>query len=196
MTTPYSDQTEVLRSLLATKPKAADLLIAIDGFSGSGKSTLSQILEQLDTRVIVVHMDDFYRPMPEDEGLKLSPAKGFSRYFDWERLRDQVLLPLSQSKREISYQVYDWTTKSLGRWEYFQSRGVVIIEGVYSTRAELRKFVDCSIFVDTSESVRQTRMEARQQDAVAWRDKWLAAERYYNEQESPSNHATLILRGE
>lgn len=193
---PYYRYREALRGILSLKPKAADLLIGIDGFSGAGKSTLSRTLAHLDKRAVIIQMDDFYRPMPEDEGLSLSPAQGFERYYDWQRVREQVLAPLSQSRREISYQSYDWPSRTLGRWERFQSSGVVVVEGTYSTRPELRDFYDYRIFVATPDDVRRARMAARKQNPSAWREKWLAVDAFYNEREQPRNFADLVIAGE
>lgn len=164
--------------------------------SGCGKSTLSKLLCELDSKVIVVQMDDFYRPMTDAEGLSLSAEQGCKKFFDWERLREQVLIPISKSQSQISYQTYDWSTKSLGRWETFKSKGIVIVEGVYSMRQELRDYYDSTIFVDTPETVRLARMEARNQNPSQWRERWLAAEKYYNETESPINFAKLVVCGQ
>jgi uridine kinase len=83
-------------------------LISIDGPGGSGKSTLAaEVADRLSPeRAAVVHGDDFYRPMPAEERLLLSPQEGYDRYFDWQRLRDQVLIPLA-SGTAAQYQRYD-----------------------------------------------------------------------------------------
>ncbi len=193
---PYFQYRDALLAILSIKPKAADLLIAIDGLSGAGKSTLSRTLAHLDNRIVIVQMDDFYRVMPEEEGLNLSPAEGFKRNFDWQRLQEQVLEPLSQSKREISYQMYDWPTRTMGRWEHFKSRGIVIVEGVYSIRSELRDLFDYRIFVDTPDDICRKRMAARNENTSEWQEKWLACNAYYKENERPSSFANLVLIGE
>lgn len=192
---PFATSKEDLRDLLSISPKARDLLVAIDGLSGSGKSTLAGVIADMDPRVTVVQMDDFYRPIEEEEALRLTPAEGYARFFDWQRLRDQVLVPLSNSESSIAYQVYNWGTKQNDRWVEFRPIGVVIIEGVYSNRSEIRNFFDRTIYVDTPESVRRARIEARQQNPLELRERWLAAEQYYSELEKPALYASLRITG-
>jgi hypothetical protein len=72
----------------------------------------SSTARQLDSSTIV-HGDDFYRPMPERERAQLNAQQGYYRYFDWERLRDQVLAPLC-ADQTARYQSFDWATGQLG----------------------------------------------------------------------------------
>lgn len=69
-------------------------VIAVDGPGGSGKTTLAATAHALLDGASLVHGDDFYRPMLEHEREQLDPQQGYERYFDWQRLRDQVLAPL------------------------------------------------------------------------------------------------------
>jgi hypothetical protein len=46
--------------------------------------------------------------LPERDRLLLSPQEGDHQYFDWQRLRDQVLAPLA-SGQAARYQWYDWS---------------------------------------------------------------------------------------
>jgi hypothetical protein len=62
---------------------------------------------------VVVHGDDFYRPLPSAERLALDAAQGYRQYFDWERLRDQVLQPL-RSGGVSRHQHYDWGSGEVG----------------------------------------------------------------------------------
>ena len=71
------------------------IIVGIDGPSGAGKSTLARRIEEALKDVSIVHKDDFYSDAPEQLLSILSPAEGYSSYFDWQRLREQVLLPLS-----------------------------------------------------------------------------------------------------
>lgn len=90
-------------------------VIAIDGTGGSGKTTLATTVQALLDLATLVHGDDFYRRMPEHEREQLHPQQGYERYFDWQRLRDQVLAPLRAGKA-ARYQSYDWATGQLAAW--------------------------------------------------------------------------------
>jgi hypothetical protein len=94
-------------------------VIAIDGPGGSGKSTLAaELSARMEGRgqVTVVHGDDFYRPMAAGGRLLVSPWDGYRLYFDWQRLRDQVLAPLVAGTPG-RYQRYDWPTGVLAPGE-------------------------------------------------------------------------------
>jgi uridine kinase len=79
------------------------VLVGIDGGGGSEKSTFARALERVDPSLVtVVEMDDFFRPShdrPRGEG-RDKPIGGD---FDWQRLRDQVLVPIAEEKNS-SYQ--------------------------------------------------------------------------------------------
>ena len=110
---------------------------------------------------------------------QLSPSEGYAQYFEWERLIEQVLLPLS-SGSDASYQRFDWTQKVPGAWiSVSASNRIVVIEGVYSLRPELRAYYDVKVWVDTDEETRASRLVAREENTQAWIRRWSAAEEYY-----------------
>ena len=165
-------------------------LVAIDGLGGAGKSTLAMELgETLDTFSIVA-LDDFYRPV----AAALAPEQACDAYFDWQRLRDTVLAPLSRNSHAC-YQRYDWVSDALAEWHEVSPGGVVIVEGVYSTRPELRPRFDVTIFVDTPREERLARMLDRLYNDVAWVERWMAAEDWYLEHMRPLDHVDLVVDG-
>ena len=168
------------------------VLIAVDGHSAAGKSTLARKLQTTLAGVQLVHGDDFYRVMPETERFDLNASEGYRRYFDWERLEQQVLSPLA-ARQEAHYRVYNWATGALGDTKVVQPRGIVIIEGVFSARPELRDYYDAIFLVNTEEKIRAQRQQQRE-DAPAWVSRWDAAERFYLETHKPHTYADLVIR--
>lgn len=161
--------------VLAPRP----ILVGIEGRSGAGKSTLAQRIEESLGNVTVVHKDDFYSSVPENRLAELSPSEGYEQYFEWQRLIEQVLLPLS-SGMDASYQRFDWLKKIPGEWSSVAaSSSVVVIEGVYSLRPELRAYYDVKVWVNTDEEIRASRLVARGENAKTWIRRWSAAEEYY-----------------
>ncbi len=155
------------------------VLIGIDGQSGSGKSTLAEQIQGSLEDVSIVHKDDFYSCAPEEQLAALTPPEGYERYFEWQRLREQVLLPLS-SGVNASYQRFDWARKVPGEWRSVSALSrVVIVEGVYALRPDLRVFYDLKARVNTSGDVRASRLIAREENSQAWISRWSAAEDYY-----------------
>ncbi len=152
-------------------------LIGIDGHSAAGKSTFASKLREQLTDAPVIHMDDFYRVMDEKVRSTLDSEQGYYRYFDWERLEQQVLLPLSTGDI-ADYQRYDWGKEELLETIEVDPMGSVIVEGVYSTRPELRKYYDLCVWVETSESERSRRQMDRGENTSEWIERWAAAEMF------------------
>jgi uridine kinase len=112
----------------------------MDGGGGAGKSTLAREVAAIVDRSTIVEGDDFYRVMDEDERAALRPDTGYDRYFDSERLRDEVLVPL-RARDPARYRRFDWdAAKRHGLTTTVvevKPHGVVIVEGVYCNRPEL-----------------------------------------------------------
>ena len=175
--------------------KRRPYLIGIDGFSGAGKSTFAHELREQLSDTIVVHKDDFYRVMDEEIRATLDPEQGYYRYFDWERLEAQVLLPLSAGSI-ARYQRYDWGKKALSETSEVNPMAIVIVEGVYSTRPELRKYYDLCLWVQTSEFERSRRQMERDENTSEWVRRWTAAEIFYVKNFRPSLSQFMIVPGE
>ncbi|MFJ6835706.1 uridine kinase [Streptomyces sp. NPDC091209] len=173
------------------------VLIAVDGMGGSGKSTLAAAVAGLG-EATVVHGDDFYRPMAADERAGLTPAEGYDRYFDWQRLRDEVLTPLV-SGRDALYRRYDWSTGALaadGPCAVARG-GLVLVEGVYTARPELAGHYGLVVYVDTppAESMRRLRARGDDHGPIDWEARWRLAEEYYLTTTRPWERADLVVPG-
>ncbi|MBR7828911.1 hypothetical protein KDK95_21555 [Actinospica sp. MGRD01-02] len=179
-------------------------LIGIDGTGGSGKTTLAEELAAVlrgpdgATTVTIVHVDDFYREMHGGERLRLTPAEGYELYYDWERLREEVLAPLT-SGASAAYRRYDWPSGRIvpGELHRVPHAGIVIVEGVQSVRPELEGYYDLTVLVDTPFDVSLTRMvtRGREQGPGDWEQRWQAADRYYFATTEPWTRVDLIVKG-
>ncbi|MFI1395955.1 uridine kinase [Streptomyces sp. NPDC020681] len=172
-------------------------LVAVDGMGGSGKSTLAAALAEL-RGAAVVHGDDFYRPMAAEERALLSPAEGYQRYFDWQRLRDEVLAPLAAG-HNTAYRRYDWETGDLAPNEThaLARSGIVVVEGVYTARPELADYYDLVVYVDTprEESLRRLRERGHDHGPLDWESRWRLAEEHYLATSHPQKRAHLVVPG-
>ena len=182
---------EVL-ALLHKNQTKSPLLVAIDGHSAAGKSTLAAMMEQQLPSVTIIHADDFYRPLDEQERESLDARNGYYQYYDWQRLEAQVLKPLSLGQ-DIRYQKYDWATNELREWASVGASDVFLIEGCYTARPELRDYYDIILWVEASPVTRQQRQLKRADATSTWLARWDAAERYYVEQFHPQMVADLVL---
>jgi uridine kinase len=186
----------VLHDIVRALPSDGFALVAIDGRGGSGKSTLADKLAA-EVGGVVVHGDDFYRPMAEADRLALDAAQGYQWYFDWERLRDEVLTPLRTG--EVSrHQYYDWFTGVVhGEFHEVAASGIVVVEGCYVARPQLAHFYDLTVYVDTPSSVCLARLHARGHDhgPEDWIGRWHAAEEFYLRTTAPQDRLTLTVSG-
>lgn len=188
-----ADQARDVIEACAALNRRGFALGAIDGLGGSGKSTLARRVQAERAASAIVEMDDFYRPMPEAQREGLSPREGFSRYFDWQRLRAQVLKPL-RAGQTARYRPYDWERGAIGSREVVvPASGLVIVEGVYTLRPQLRPFWDLTVYVEASREVRLARLLTRNENTRAQIDRWMAAERYFEETFVPLERADIVV---
>ena len=181
-------------SLIETRKTAGKrLFVAIDGGAGAGKSMLARgIRDQLGS-VSVVRTDDFFRPLNEHPTASLSAEKLYELYFPWDRMRDEALIPLRRGKT-AKYQRYDWSTDRLLEWISIEPAEIVLVEGVYSSRPELRPTLDAVIVVEAPRAERMRRVLARDPNGVDdWLTPWMSAEDWYLNQIRPQDTADLLL---
>lgn len=169
------------------------LVVALDGPGGAGKSTLAKRLGSVCGHISVVHGDDFYTPMDESERQTLTPEHGYMKYFDWERMRDELLEPLSNGN-PARYQCYDWEKNQLAEWIDQPAKGIILVDGVYSFRPELREFYGYSIFVDTPKVECLARL-ARRGDTDESIRSWRTAEDYYLTHIDPASFVSIVVSG-
>lgn len=171
-------------------------VVVLDGPGGSGKSTLArELAAAYDGPAAVVEGDDFYADLADDYRASLDAKGGYREYFDWRRLRDQVLIPARQG-RPIEYQRYDWDKARMGDWLTIPPVAVLFVDGVYSSRPELREYADLVLWVATSEEERVRRQVERGQNQSVWIQRWMAAENYYLEQIHQPESAEVVVPGE
>ncbi|WP_067935868.1 uridine kinase family protein [Alicyclobacillus kakegawensis] len=186
---------QLLSSFDKTHRKQSTLLVGIDGCGGSGKSTLAKELQHAYDNVTIVHMDDFF--LPSNQRVDAPPKqKPIGADFDWKRLFNQVLEPVSQDK-EGRYQRYDWEMDNLAEWHIVPIGGIVIVEGVYSLRREISYKYDISIWVDCPREIRLSRGLERDGEKARdmWENNWMVSEDIYVKEHKPYERADFIAVG-
>lgn len=186
------DLTNHLAALSNSKPL---VIVGIDGCGGAGKSTLARKLQQSLSGVTIVHKDDFhFQSHLIIKGERTTKPIGAD--LDWKRLREQVLEPLSKGRAGY-YQRYDWPSDQLAEWHTVPVKGIIVIEGVYSTRPELRDYYDFTIWVDTPKETRLARGVERDGEASRdwWIHHWMVDEDFYIDKCKPYEKADLVVNG-
>jgi uridine kinase len=182
-------------ALLEERDGLPPTLLAIDGHSAAGKSSLARGVVALTPGATIVPTDDFYRPLDVDYREALDAAGGYAEYYDWQRLETEVLRPL-RSGSPARFRKYDWLANALGDWVEVAPEGLIVIEGCYCARPELRAYYDAIVLVTTSPVARQRRQHQRNDATPAWLERWDAAERHYLDRHRPDLYADLIVVGE
>jgi uridine kinase len=176
----------------ARKRDGERLFVAIDGGAGAGKSMLASGIREHLKSVSILRTDDFFRPLNEHPIAGLSAEKLYELYFPWERMCDEALIPLHRGET-AKYQRYDWSTNRLLDWVSVNPNEIVLVEGVYSSRPEVRPMLDTIIFVEAPRAERMRRVLARDPNSSAWLTPWMSAEDWYIDQIRPQDTADLLL---
>lgn len=196
MAAPIPPVEELLTLLHGTERRRQTLLVAIDGRGGSGKSTFARRLERASEEVTVVEFDDFYLPLAQRRARTAAGNTEIGGNFDWRRLCDQVLTPLSHDE-PANYQRYDWPSDELAEWHSVPVGGIVLIEGNYSTRQKLFAVYDYTIWIDAPHDVRLERGIRRggADTRERWLTEWMPEEDRYIAAEDPAKRVDLLLDG-
>lgn len=179
------------------KREAWPFFVAIDGGAGAGKSMLARGIRDRRAAVSILRTDHFFRPLNEYPAARLAAEGSYDElyelYFPWQRMRDEALMPLRRGET-ASYQRYDWSADRLLDRVSVEPNEIVLVEGVYSSRPELRPILDAVIFVDAPRDERLRRVLARGPNPFGdWMTPWMAAEDWYFEHIRPQDSADLVL---
>lgn len=163
-------------------------IVGVDGRGGGGKSSLVEALAALDPTVTIVHTDDFYDPS--------SSRTEIGATIDWRRVVEEVLAPL-QNDQPGRYQRFDWDSQRLEEWHDVPSGGIVILDGVYSTRRELAYHLSCRIWVEVPRAIGMERGIARDGQASRswWEGEWMPDEDRYVAEQRPVDSANVVIDG-
>jgi len=184
------------------------IIVGIDGLGGAGKSTisieLSELLSRNQVHNLLFHIDDFIHP---------KAIRYNENYAEWECYYNiqwrydyfiqEVIEPI-KSKREnsIDIELYDkdhdsyFITK-----EYLKDKSVVIVEGIFLQREELKNTFDFMIYVDVPEKIRLDRVLSRdhyigdeEQIISKYENRYFPAERRYVEKCQPNIQADYVIK--
>lgn len=160
------------------------MIVAINGHSSSGKSSLSQRLAGALPQCSVLQTDDL---------------AWYHGVFTWDELLINDVLPALRRGQPLHYRPPAWIAR--GRESAITldgSRQFVIIEGVGASQASIRPQLDVIIWVETPQTIRESRDAARlaagEMSATSYTN-WMAAENAYMAAERPWEHADLIVDG-
>ncbi len=170
--------------VISAKPKCGEtVVIAIDGPAGSGKTTFASQLHDLVSNSGVVHMDDLYRGWDNT----LTPDLSFTL---------QKLLSDISSRRQLSYQKYDWELHKLAQPTDSSAPKILILEGVGAGQKSIEEFVSILIWIEVPTLIGLERVIQRDGIEVApFMEEFLQSQSRHFEQEDTKKRADYHLSG-
>ncbi len=172
-------------------------VVAIDGRSGVGKSTLAAAIASEFGDVVVIEGDDFYGGASAAQYDARTPAENVEHVIEWRRQRP--VLDDLRAGRTARWQRYDWAAFDGSMSPELASAEpapIVILEGVYSGRPELRDLVDLAVLLVVPDDVRAEYL-ARREGADfrdEWFERWEAAEQHYFGWVRPEDAFDVVVR--
>ncbi len=198
-----------LASALAATEVGHPLRVAIDGVDGAGKTTLADeltpLIEARGRPVVRASVDDFHRPRDERYRRgELSPEGFYLDTFDYEALRRLLLEPLGHSGgSRVRTRSWDHVRDAPVHveWLAVSDDAVVLCDGVFLQRDELRELWDVVVFVAVEMGVSVER--AVQRDATwmpsleatrdRYRVRYTPAQKRYLEEQRPRERADFVV---
>lgn len=197
-----------LSSLISEgRPLTGPMVVGVTGMDTSGKSVMTtSIAEDLlrsGFRVQIIRLDDFHRPRAERRREELpQPVQFYEHTFDFERLRNEVLIPIRDEGRlDTTLVCLDlvqdtWTVE---RRYLVDNDTIVLLEGVFLFRPDIAHFLELIIYLHVDETTVIERARARdvpihgQEIVDRYYTKYLPAQREYLEQLPAEINADVII---
>lgn len=183
------------------------LVVGITGVDTAGKSRLAVSLEDRlragRQPMQLIHVDDFHRPRAQRSDPELTEPQQFYRLsIDFGRLTRELLEPIRQRGGvETRLRLLDHFTDTwcVHRSYQVQAETVVLIEGIFLLRPEIRPFIDVMVFLEVDEPTVLARAEARDvpgqgiEVMARYHRKYLPGQREYLAANHPQTHADIIV---
>ena len=168
--------------------KTAPIIIAIDGRSASGKTSFADMLSNR-LSCPVIHTDDFYLPLVLRTEQIMQSCFG---HMDLERLRTEVLLPLSQG-RTASYRPFSCKSQTFLEEIRITPPRVAIIEGTYSLFPTLTPYYDIKIFLDTKSQRERLLAREGEEGLLRFSRLWIPREEEYISTVHPEGLCDFVI---
>jgi uridine kinase len=198
-----------LAARIVSLTRAHPTRVAIDGVDAAGKTTLADELatsiEAMGRPILRASIDGFHNPAAKRRRRgRLSPIGYFEDSFNYTALLDGLLRPLGPGgSREVRLAVFDFRTDTDVdvRAQLAAADAILLFDGVFLLRRELREYFDFSIFVRADFSV--TTARAEQRDVVLfgsvdevrkrYRERYVPGQQLYLATCEPEQWASVVI---
>lgn len=171
--TPATTLWRELRDEVRRRYGGGRVIVAVDGIDGAGKTTfadgLAEVFAEAGSAVYRASIDGFHRPRAERyERGRHSPDGYYRDSFDYATFRRVLIDPFrdgAQTSGTTGFQlaafdvVRDAPVES--QWVTAPRDAVLVVDGIFLHRPELRELWDWSVWLDVPEAVACMRMALR-----------------------------------
>ncbi len=185
-------------------PRSA--LVALSGIDGSGKGYVSaRILERLrdaGCRTAAIGVDGWLN-LPLRRFSRENPGEHFYRNaIRFQEMFDQLVLPLrDRGSIRLEADFTEETAAAYRRHVYeYRTVEVILLEGIYLLKRDLRAHYDLSIWIDCSFQTALDRALARRQEGLspqetirAYETIYFPAQRIHFERDDPRRAAAIVM---
>jgi len=187
---------------------AGPILVSIDGVDCSGKTTfateLSEYLHSKEKNVIQATIDGFHNPREIRYKNGSTPESYYQDSFNYDALKSILLEPLKYSSPgKYKTAVFDFKTETeiKCKWQTAASDSILIFDGVFLLRPELRDFWDFSILLDISwETVIQRVIKrdgylfgSEEEILGRYKEKYIPGQKLYFAESHPQERTDLVI---
>ena len=198
-----------IASRIAEVRRAHTIRVAIDGVDAAGKTTLANelapLIDALGHPVIRASIDGFHNPQATRHRRgSLSPEGYFYDSFNYAALIEALLQPLGPGGSGLFRRAFfDFRTDEpvVADAEMAPAEAVLLLDGVFLLRPELRDYFDYSVFVQADFAVTIRRAEQRDvtlfgdvgQVQQRYRERYVPGQQLYLRAARPERWASIIL---
>ena len=186
--------------------------IGIDGIDAAGKSSFAKELEDTlassGVPIIRTSIDNFHNPQAiRYRKGRLSPYGYYHDSFDYRLIISHLLEPLGPSGNGL-YQlaVYDYQVDQAQAaiTQIAPERAILLFDGIFLNRPELRSYWDCVIFLDISFEESLTRALSRDSGLLGsaehvkerYLERYIPGQRLYLDECQPKQRADVVINNE
>jgi uridine kinase len=182
--------------------------VGIDGVDGAGKTMfgdeLAGLLQASGRRMIRASVDSFHHPraLRYRQG-RHSPEGFFQDSYDYAQLQAVLLDPLSPGgDGRYRTAAFDHRTDApvVAPEEQAAPGAILVCDGIFLHRPELRSYWDVSVFLEVSVAVSVSRCAARDGSSPDPQDpsqrRYVAGQQIYLHTCAPQRHATFVVNND
>lgn len=171
--TPMTTLQRALRADVRRTHPGGRVIVAVDGVDGAGKTTfadgLAAVFAEDGSTVFRASIDGFHRPRAERYARGRSSPEGFYRdSYDYATFRRVLVDPFRdglQTSSTTGFQLAAWDVARdapvESRWVTAPEDAVLVVDGIFLHRPELRDLWDWSVWLAVPLGVAYARMAVR-----------------------------------